>query len=319
MQTDSLRYFIALAHTGSFYKAARKVFISQQGLNKAVSAIEDELGVKLVERGPRGVRLTCAGETFLDYAEKAVALHDAMISDLMKPEVGGAAVADPIMVRATYYPVEVAAGIRGGALFSERTSVQETPFNEVLESVERARGDEIWVIDLHPYSRVLLERHRNLVFEPLIATQFGIVWREGTPPSSAQNLHREDVARLPLALNSHRDMRKLHEWLFRDHPLRSISLQAASPRLLLEYVRAAPGRYAGFDSLGFLISERDPAMNTEGLRFAPLSTPESVCTVGAIYDKRHRPNARLRHELENLKLFLRREFSAHFDLHPIEG
>ena len=40
MQIESLHYFIALARAGSFYRAAKDVFISQQGLSKAIGAID---------------------------------------------------------------------------------------------------------------------------------------------------------------------------------------------------------------------------------------------------------------------------------------
>ena len=50
MQIDTLRYFVELARVGSFYGASKNVFISQQGLNRAISSLESELGVKLVER-----------------------------------------------------------------------------------------------------------------------------------------------------------------------------------------------------------------------------------------------------------------------------
>ena len=65
MQIESLRYFIELARAGSFYGAAKNTFLSQQGLNKAITSLESELGVKLVERSRRGVRLTSEGEAFL--------------------------------------------------------------------------------------------------------------------------------------------------------------------------------------------------------------------------------------------------------------
>ena len=61
MQIESFRYFEELARVGSFYGAAKSVYISQQGLNKAISSLESELGVKLIQRESRGVRLTSSG------------------------------------------------------------------------------------------------------------------------------------------------------------------------------------------------------------------------------------------------------------------
>ncbi len=61
MNLDTMRYFKELAETGTFYGAAKRLFMSQQGLNKAITALEDELGAKLIDRGRRGVSLTPDG------------------------------------------------------------------------------------------------------------------------------------------------------------------------------------------------------------------------------------------------------------------
>lgn len=113
MQIDSLRYFVELARAGSFYSAAKSVFISQQGLNKAVKALETELGVKLVERERRGVRLTKTGEAFLGHAQTILADYDAMLNDLFKPNAAGVEFYDPITVHVSYYGAQVAAGDPG--------------------------------------------------------------------------------------------------------------------------------------------------------------------------------------------------------------
>lgn len=59
-----LRAFIALAETGSFRRAAQKVFLTQPALSQAIRALEKELKVELVRRRPFG--LTPAGEVLLE-------------------------------------------------------------------------------------------------------------------------------------------------------------------------------------------------------------------------------------------------------------
>ncbi len=63
-----LECFIALAETLNFTQAAASVFITQPALSRYVSAMEDELGILLFERDKRSVRLTKAGEVFLEEA-----------------------------------------------------------------------------------------------------------------------------------------------------------------------------------------------------------------------------------------------------------
>ena len=77
MNLDTMRYFKELAEAGTFYGAAKRLFMSQQGLNKAVTALEDELDVKLIERGRRGITLTPEGQHFLAFANQTSPLTRA--------------------------------------------------------------------------------------------------------------------------------------------------------------------------------------------------------------------------------------------------
>ena len=65
-----LRYFVALAETGGFGRAAETVFVSQPALSQQVKELETILGVELVERLPRGVRLTRAGREVLERSRR---------------------------------------------------------------------------------------------------------------------------------------------------------------------------------------------------------------------------------------------------------
>lgn len=62
----ALEYFIASAEEGSFARAAQRLEISVPAVQKIVGALERELGVVLLERSARGVRLTPSGSEYLD-------------------------------------------------------------------------------------------------------------------------------------------------------------------------------------------------------------------------------------------------------------
>lgn len=72
MQLRHFRYFIAVAEEGSFLKAARRLRVAQPSLSKQVQDLEREIGTPLLERLPRGVRLTPAGTAFLAEARATV-------------------------------------------------------------------------------------------------------------------------------------------------------------------------------------------------------------------------------------------------------
>lgn len=71
-----LRYFVAIAEEQSFSRAAERMWIAQPGLSTQIRRLEAELGVQLFERHTRGVRLTQAGEVFLERARVALAAAD---------------------------------------------------------------------------------------------------------------------------------------------------------------------------------------------------------------------------------------------------
>ncbi|KRR25625.1 hypothetical protein CQ14_18370 [Bradyrhizobium lablabi] len=74
-----LRYFIAIADAGVLSRAAEALNVAQSALSHHVAALETELGVKLLERRPRGIALTAAGRRLYEHAS-------AVLSALGKAE-----------------------------------------------------------------------------------------------------------------------------------------------------------------------------------------------------------------------------------------
>jgi len=72
MRLRQLEYFIAVAEAGSMTQAAAELYVAQPSLSQQMIALERELGGELLERLPRGVRLTPVGRAFLVEARAAV-------------------------------------------------------------------------------------------------------------------------------------------------------------------------------------------------------------------------------------------------------
>jgi DNA-binding transcriptional LysR family regulator len=68
-----LEYFVAVVDEGSFTTAAARLHVSQPGLSHQIQALERQLGGPLLERLPKGVRLTPAGRTALPHARASIA------------------------------------------------------------------------------------------------------------------------------------------------------------------------------------------------------------------------------------------------------
>src|SRR5882762_10112628 len=80
LELRHLRYFIAVAETGSLTLAAeRRLHTSQPSLSRQIRDLEDQVGVELLSRGARGVELTAAGRAFMDHARLALIQVDAAV------------------------------------------------------------------------------------------------------------------------------------------------------------------------------------------------------------------------------------------------
>lgn len=74
MQFRHLRYFVKIVEAGSFSRAAAAIHVAQPALSQQIADLEDRMGVSLLQRTPRGVRPTAAGEVL--YREASSILRD---------------------------------------------------------------------------------------------------------------------------------------------------------------------------------------------------------------------------------------------------
>ena len=89
MDLRQLKYFYHVANDGSFTKAAENLHIAQPALSLHVRRLEEELGVSLLFRGPRGVKLTEAGTRLMDHAgiilKELAAIPDSVRGEAVSP------------------------------------------------------------------------------------------------------------------------------------------------------------------------------------------------------------------------------------------
>src|SRR5437016_12117619 len=105
MEVHQLRYFCAVAETGSFSRAAEQSHISQPSLSQQILKLEDELGARLFDRLGRSVRLTELGKTFLPRARAVLRELEAAKGDVVegKEFIGGSITVGVIPTVAPYF------------------------------------------------------------------------------------------------------------------------------------------------------------------------------------------------------------------------
>lgn len=133
MELRQLRYFAAVARERNFTRAAEQLHIAQPPLSRQIQALEDELGLRLIERGSRPVRLTDAGRLFYEQAVQVLERIEEMTRMTVR--------------------LRDAAGIRLAVGFVASTLYGKLP--EVIRRYRAARpGVEVALIELTSFEQV---------------------------------------------------------------------------------------------------------------------------------------------------------------------
>jgi DNA-binding transcriptional LysR family regulator len=82
MELRHLRYFLAVAEALNFTKAAARLRVAQPALSRRVQDLEDEIGVDLLKRSPRGVTLTAEGKLFLEKTRHILKLAEESVEQV---------------------------------------------------------------------------------------------------------------------------------------------------------------------------------------------------------------------------------------------
>jgi DNA-binding transcriptional LysR family regulator len=138
----TLRLFIAVCEERNIAIAARREAIVPSAISKRIRQMEEEAGVKLLERGRRGVSVTAAGETLWRYARESLQLLDRMQAELgafASGVQGHVRVFGSKSALAQFLPVDVSTF--ADCYRDVRVSLEEREIWEVVRGVEEGRAD----------------------------------------------------------------------------------------------------------------------------------------------------------------------------------
>jgi len=144
MDLRRLSSFLALVEEGSFTKAARRLGITQPSLSQQIRTLESEVGGALLERLPRGVRLTPAGRALMPEAQTAVRAADRAGNAArmaLALEAGELEVATLLSMAVGILPVVIASWIRHHPEIAIR--MREYTHRSLLEDDVRAGVGDI--------------------------------------------------------------------------------------------------------------------------------------------------------------------------------
>ena len=287
MNIETIRYFEEVARAESFYGAAKRLAVSQQGLNKAITSLERELSTKLLERSRKGVTLTPTGKSFLAFAQKVTADYGEFLDALYNPDEEHKREEDPFNIHVTHYSAQIASATQAYVDLLAQCCVYRGAFRENRRRAHASRtAPTSGLSTFTPTARSSSSRARSLHSTPSFARNWEscAMRRHRTPEESpfVDARWRAHPARQTL----HEKRRSRIEWLFRDYPLQNVRMSVASPRMLIRFVYSRDDAVAFFDSFSYRgLALKDAAMPTDSLAFVPYSTPESMSYVGFLYPK----------------------------------
>jgi len=193
MDLRRLEIFVRVAELGSFSRAAEALFLTQPTVSEHVRALEDELGVQLLDRLGRGAAPTPAGQLLLGYARKLLALASEaqQAVDQFQGRVSG-----ELIVGGSSIPGEYVLPALIGAFRNKHPEIAVTLLigdsRSVQEWVESGRV-EIGVVGVRPTGRSLESRQ-------LMADELVVVVAPDHPWAGRESISVADIRHEPLIL-----------------------------------------------------------------------------------------------------------------------
>jgi DNA-binding transcriptional LysR family regulator len=224
MELRHLRYFLAVSEALSFTKAAAQLRVAQPALSRQVQDLEDEIGVDLLRRSPRGVTLTAEGKLFLQEVRELLKRVDESVEKtraLARGQYGE--------LHIGYAPVPTAE-ILPPALEAFRKAVPRVKLVlHDLTSDELIAGLRSATIELAVIVQPTGEQAAGIEFETLRSYSWSVALTAAHPFARLKSLTLRKLVAEPLVVLRHKDYSEYHRIL--ERIFASIS---AKPRISVE-------------------------------------------------------------------------------------
>jgi DNA-binding transcriptional LysR family regulator len=170
MELRHLRYFLAVAETRNFTRAAAQCFVAQSALSEQVARLEAEVGAPLFARTSRAVRLTAAGEVLVPLAQRILADVDMAQAELdaLAGLRRGRLRLGVLQAPASSMDLAAVLGDFHRRFPDIEFDVRSDPSTEVAKAVAAGTLD-LAIVGLSEESLPSSLRHELLIREPLVA------------------------------------------------------------------------------------------------------------------------------------------------------
>lgn len=248
MRIRQLEYFIAVCETGSLTQAAQRLHVAQPALGVQITALEDELGIRLLNRTRRGVTMTAAGELFLHEAKEVVgrlAEIRRKLRELDAPAVPTVALGlTPSLTSLLTTPLLEALATRMPPV---KVQIFEEFSHTLLERVTRGRLDLALA-----YS---VDEARFPEREPLLQETLLFVCSTDSPFAEDRDIAFADLVRAPYVMPSERDFVRqvVEHTMRRNNQVLEIAYQVESMQAMKDLIMQ--GKACGILPYGTVVRE----------------------------------------------------------------
>ena len=235
MDFDHLVTFLEIAKQGSFSRAGQKLYRSQPAVSAQIRQLEQEYGQKLFDRVGKSVRLTVAGETLLEYAQRLLNLRNESVravADQSATPRGTLAIGANEATCLYVLPDIFAEYSR--RFPSVQISIYRNFSHKVIEKIEDGTVD-VGIVTL-PVKSPSLKIH------PIFRDRLMLMTSSSNPLARHKTVNTSDIAGQPLILPKTGFMRQVMDKQFRPYRSRlRISMELPSVGMIKRFVEAGLG------------------------------------------------------------------------------
>lgn len=269
MRSESLAYFLEIAESGSFTHAAKKLYVSQQGLSKSIKALERDLGCRLFRRTGSRLELTNAGHALIPHARQCI--HDIELLRAAMESFGRMASPrrkqtgeDEATLHATAFVSDSLLSLLQDELRqAELDDVQviEHSYAEIISELKAGTTQELFALCLPENDVPELTAIPHVVFRPMFVTEIMLVGSSDFIHSDKGAFSLRRVAKLPVVYYNDPLLNKIIRDMFRDQPLEDIRMHSSSLGRISQAIQR--GKAVTFsDSLSVYLREPDEDLAT---------------------------------------------------------
>lgn len=228
-----LRYFLAVAETGSFSRAAKRVSVTQPSLSAGIAKLERELGARLFDRDRQGVALTPAGSRFLVRARRIAAEYEHALVELSE-------VSDPTLLRIGVLGTIPTPMIED--LLQQHRALGSGEALEVLDGSERDIAERLERGRIDVALTVVRPQHARFHPEVLARERYMMVLPLDHPLADKDEVMAEKLARDRMALRRHCEaLPEINRFFIARGVRPRFVLKTTSDERVLAVVRAGAG------------------------------------------------------------------------------